>query len=286
MPKAATPVKASLSTAVSSELNVPAFLLRKKGKTVKASREADRVTDFEALMETSSVLPEKLEWRSVWFLYGPDMREKGYRDFEYFVKDPPYSGFGEVFVIRGEKRSTVFCPYSFQSWAIPNVAAELMKSADKADSFRRDFIVEHIYRKWEMYHVNSMQVDFDVAASILSKLGAKVPTVIELSPERKAELARLRPEKVKKEGPSGGKAVADKVIRQVSKTSKRGKVLEFFLVEGENKPRSIREAMSEFDTTRSNILSTLFILNKDHGLGYVLKDDAASVQLPKGKLWE
>ena len=64
----------------------------------------------------------------------------------------------------------------------------------------------------------------------------------------------------------------------MKRSSKRGKILEFFMPNA----RSIREAMAEFGHTRSNVLSHLFMLQKDHGVGYTLVGDAATVALPPG----
>ena len=40
--------------------------------------------------------------------------------------------------------------------------------------------------------------------------------------------------------------------------------------------------MAEFSITRSNVLSQLFLLTKDNGIGYELKGDTAVVIMPPG----
>jgi len=70
--------------------------------------------------------------------------------------------------------------------------------------------------------------------------------------------------------------VARTCVPKVS--SKRGKFLKWFL--DNDNSRSIREVMAEFTMTRSNALSYLYMLQKDHGIGYVLVGDIATVELP------
>ncbi len=53
-------------------------------------------------------------------------------------------------------------------------------------------------------------------------------------------------------------------------------------IEGDAGTRSVREAMAEFSMTRSNALSYLYMLQKDHGIGYDLVGDTATVKLPEG----
>ena len=76
----------------------------------------------------------------------------------------------------------------------------------------------------------------------------------------------------------GGKPVADNLLKPVKRDGKRGKVLEWFMDTGE--ARSVREAMAEFEASRSSVLSYLHNLNKDHGIGYVLVGDTALVSMP------
>jgi hypothetical protein len=52
--------------------------------------------------------------------------------------------------------------------------------------------------------------------------------------------------------------------------------------DGQAASRSVREAMAELDLTRSGVLSHLFALNRDHGIGYQLAADCATVLVPEG----
>ena len=69
-----------------------------------------------------------------------------------------------------------------------------------------------------------------------------------------------------------------KSTKPVKRSGKRGKFLQWFL-EGEGS-RSVREAMAEFGMSRSNALSYLYMLQKDHGIGYELVGDIATIKLP------
>jgi hypothetical protein len=74
--------------------------------------------------------------------------------------------------------------------------------------------------------------------------------------------------------------VENELKKPVPREGKRGKFLAWFLEKGGS--ASVREAMAEFGISRSNALSYLFLLKKDHGIGYELVGDSASIALPKG----
>jgi len=40
--------------------------------------------------------------------------------------------------------------------------------------------------------------------------------------------------------------------------------------------------MAEIEVSRKNLLSQLFLLQKDHGIGYTVTGDAVEVHLPEG----
>lgn len=263
---------------------IPKALLRKKAAVVIDEEQHKPRRIFEPTDEgdfDDSPLPEGLEYCRIWFLYGPDDRSFN-RDsdqpfYRFAIKDPPVCGYHSAFVIRKDKRSIVFDPATFQSWNVPSSCHEIMNATP--EPFRCGSVLRRMNAKWASLQSNGLQADYDMAAMILRMLEAPVPDKVEL----KEEIAARRPPK--KEGPSGGKEAADKLLKPVVKNGKRGKMLEFFLRDGPGQPRSLREAMAEFETTRSNVLSTLYNLNKDHGIGYVLQNDAATLEVPKGKLW-
>lgn len=225
--------------------------------------------------------------------------------------DPPTAGFAHLFVVPGKKQSTLFCPFSLQSANVPNRCMEIRGAKplglddpvpvgdpiweevpseyrDRAGKVkqgvtyvctkgsegsrpRRDGLVEIINRRWELACKLGIGADFDIAAVVLNRLGAPVPTYV-------------RPSAVEADGSQkerGGKPMDEARLRFVNPNSVRGRVLKFFL-EAEPPTRSIREAMAELDMGRSNVLSHLFTLNKEHGIGYTLAADCGTVLMPEG----
>lgn len=206
---------------------------------------------------------EGLEWLRIYWVRGSSPRGAVHR---YVVKDPPCSGWQHAFVIRGPKRSTIFCPYSFDAHTVPNDCGELM-GAVEPDRFDLDRIAGILRSKWAEYQGYGWQRDYDTAALVLKRLGQPVPE----------QVMRGGEEDTRKKG---GKEVSKRLEKPVKRAGKRGKFLEWFL-EGDGS-RPVREAMAEFGMTRSNALSYLYMLKKDHGIGYELVGDVATVQLPDG----
>lgn len=204
------------------------------------------------------------------------------------VKSPPNSGWSHAFLIdKGGKLVTLFCPYTLEGFQVTRNCMELgsmsmdlkYRPSDKNPmvnvedgyqewtSKRHDQLVGIILNNWAMAGRLSLpSKDFDTAAVVLQLMGAEVPL-------------RVVPEGAEPDKPRGGKeADVLGLLKPVKRESKRGLVLAFFLPQ----PRSIREAMAEFGYSRSNVLSHLFILQKDHGIGYELVGDAATIKLPAG----
>lgn len=192
---------------------------------------------------------------------------KGSR-LNYEVKDPPTSGWQNALIIRGDKRSTIFCPYTLQAWTVTNDAAELRDRKD-FDWSHAEFekTVALLQSNWDQYQKLAMQKDYDTAALIFKKLGVKAP-------EQKLKGGEVDTRK------KGGKDASQKLRKPVKLQGKRGQFLKWFLEKGGS--GSIREAMAEFGMSRSNVLSYLYMLKKDHGLGYDLVGDTANIQLPEG----
>lgn len=69
----------------------------------------------------------------------------------------------------------------------------------------------------------------------------------------------------------GGKDAAKSLLRPVSLSSKRGRVLRYFL---HSSDATVSGAMREFAMTRPAIFATWTVLNREHGIGYAF--DAAS----------
>lgn len=217
-------------------------------------------------------LLEGIEWTRIYYVKGELPRGSRQRTD---VKDPPTSGWQNAIIMRGEKRSTIFCPYSFQSWNVRNDCAEIMSARDKFGDeepdddpkYHFDWLSKFIPRKWDEYQSIGYQRDYDTAALVLRKMGLPVP-------EQKIKGGEEDTRK------KGGKPAGEKLIKIVNVKSKRGKFLKWFIDGGKSK--SVREAMAEFSMTRSNALSYLHMINKDHGIGYDLVGDTATIVLPEG----
>lgn len=206
----------------------------------------------------------------------------------YEIKDPPNTGWSRALVIWPDdeddkfqstlkrkkqtvKRVTVFCPYSLNAYQVRVTAREV--SHQKAYPLTVNLInkLETIINKnWKMYLDFGYQRAYDVAALVLTKLGRPVPAHV--PPKIKDfEYDHLNVPTRR------GKPAADCLLQPVNGSSKMGQICAFFLRDGLN---SIHEAMAKFDVTRSGILTHLYNIHKNHGIGYVLKGDTAVLLLP------
>lgn len=216
---------------------------------------------------------DRLEWKQIYWINGPDKRGRAPRGDLWFpsklrwaVNDTPTCGWGLAFIIVGEKHHTIFCPYSMTSYSVPSGCAELV-SAKEPKEFRKDFMVSLIHKNWAQSQQLGLGGDLDTAAVVLKMLGAEVPHRIMTA---LGEDTRSR----------GGKQVEEKMKKPVKRKGKRGDFLAWFMEANNSRP--VREAMAHFGMTRSNVLSYLFILQKDHGIGYSLQGDLATIELPAG----
>lgn len=230
-------------------------------------------------------LAEGLYFGSVEWLYGSSPNGTG--GFKHEVRDPPNCGWGTVLLLdretddRGKpaKMVTLFALNWFDSWQVSRHSLEYQSlrhpehycirtgTFDGAgyDEAVLSRIKGAMQRKWtEVMGYGWTQKDFDTAAVILRKLGLPVPLI---------ERAPGEPDRV-----SGGKEVSRTLTKPVKRESRKGQVLAFFWPE----TKSIRECMAEMGISRSNVLSQLYLLQKDHGIGYVLQNDAAVIQMPEG----
>ena len=210
-------------------------------------------------------IADGLEWSRIYWVRG--VMPKHASRHRNAVTDPPTSGWAMAFIIPGEKRSTIFCPYSFTAYTVPNDCLEVATATEPRDTFRASTVRSMVENKWRQFQGWGMQRDYDTCALVMRRLGWEVPAQILTGGE----------EDTRKKG---GKAVSSKLIKPVPAKGKRGKFLQWFL-EGDGS-RSVREAMAEFSMTRSNALSYLYMLKKDHGIGYELIGDVASINLPEG----
>ena len=204
------------------------------------------------------------------------------------VTAPPSAGWSHCCLIdKGGQLVTLFCPYSLESFQVSRTSYEVTsmcmdskwvpnpknpanriedgyKSWDEEDTIK---VIAIIQRNWDIFgKLNMSGKDFDTAAVVLQMLGVGAPL-------------RITSENTEPEKPRGGKeADVLGLLRPVKPESVRGRILAFFLP----RPRSIREAMAEFGYSRSNVLSHLYMLTKEHGIGYALSGDAATIILPPG----
>lgn len=204
------------------------------------------------------------------------------------VKSPPNAGWSHAILIdKGGKLVTLFCPCTLEGFQVSRNSMEIGSMGMDAryvpnpkspmnnmqDGFqpwspeRQDRLLKMVMNTWETAGRLSLPgKDFDTAAVVINMMGGDVPL-------------RVIAEGAEPDKPRGGKeADVLGLLKPVKPNSKRGLVLAFFLPQ----PRSIREAMAEFGYSRSNVLSHLFILQKDHGIGYTLSGDAATILLPEG----
>lgn len=195
------------------------------------------------------------------------------------VTDPPNAGWSHVFVYSEEgKASLLVCPYTLRAFWVSSRSAEFASLSEPTDGAgsaldltpeRRRRITGRLLEKWEEHQKHGWQSDYDEVAIVLRSLNMEVP-MIAINRDG-TEDTRSR----------GGKPAADRLLKPVKAAGKRGTFLRWFL-DGEGNRRSVREAMAEFDMTRSNVLSYLYVLNKDSGVGYDLVGDAVTVTLPEG----
>lgn len=205
-----------------------------------------------------------LEWQHIYWVLGDMPRHSRHRNA---VKNPPCSGWRHALVLRGAKRSTILCPVTLDAYTVPNDCGELTGAKEPRDPMSKARITQMLQAKWKECQSMGFSRDYDTAALVLRKLGAEVP----------AQIMRGGETDTRKKG---GKETASKLLKPVKRSSKRGKFLEWFLEAGGS--CSVREAMAEFDMSRSNALSYLYMIQKDHGIGYTLVGDIAHVTLPDG----
>lgn len=184
------------------------------------------------------------------------------------IKDPPNAGYSHCFVLaQGGRRVRLFCPYTLQGYTVTSDSMEFRSLEMPKKRMRRTWMRELLYRQWAMFDRFGFQRDYDTAARVMKEMKWEVPI-------REVPEVDLSSPEVKKRG----KEAAAALIKPVPRDGRRGEVLSWFMDSFE--PRSIREAMAEFSTTRSNILTVLYQLNKEHGIGYRLAGDAAEIELP------
>jgi len=209
-----------------------------------------------------SIITEGLEWIRVYWVKGHEKRGS----HQNAVSDPPCSGWMGAILIPGEKRSTLFCPYTFEAYTVPNHCGEITGGNTQVH-VSSVWLSNFLPKKWAELQSYGFQKDYNTAALVFKRLGLSVPEQFLKGGD---EDTRTK----------GGKDTSASLLKPVKLSSKRGKFLAWYLCNS-GASASVREAMAEFGMTRSNVLSYLYMIQKDHGIGYVLVGDTATLQLPK-----
>lgn len=186
------------------------------------------------------------------------------------VKNPPCNGWQHAFVFAGEKRATIVCPYSLRAFDVASDCDELTRAVEPKQGFREDVVVGIMQRNWAEHQARGWQSDYDQVAQVFTALGREVPEQVQKGGE--TDMKR-----------KGGKPAEPFLTKPVKTNGKRGKFLKWFA--DNDWQGSVRTAMAEFDMTRSNALSYLHILWRDHGIGYELVGDTVTVELPDLEEW-
>ena len=204
------------------------------------------------------------------------------------VEDPPTSGWSTTYVLYEPDASsvTLFNPYSFKTHVVSTRSAEYdslkptphdhvdwaAKLPDDAPMMASSVHWQRATMKanWKSHARGSEPRDFDMAAKVLKMLGG---------PDMTAKAAARRP--VGSSSPAGGKEVAASLTKKVKRKGRKGEVLAFF-VEAEGNRGNLNALTAKVGIDRKNALSQLYLLKKDHGIGYAISGDEVQVTLPEG----
>ncbi len=185
----------------------------------------------------------------------------------YAIKGPPTAGYQLALVdVIANKRALVLCPLTLESWNIPLDAGEICTA--KRHPLESTFWVDWLQRRWRKLFSQDAQRNYSMVAHFLDRLGGEAPDlrdVVKRSPKTK-----LR---------SVGKPIVEKNLRLIKPTSRRADVARYFL----NSGASVPACMAKLGLTRTSVLSYLYRINHDHGLGYeLMAGDAARLLVPDG----
>lgn len=214
------------------------------------------------------------------------------------VSDPPCSGWSSVFVIEEpDGRVRLFCPYSMQSWLVSKNSYEWMSVSGSIETFEwrmKPFFLDYFPRQWAACRRRGWNhCDYATAERVMWAMGIDPPPEDQwalLAPNSTPSAQRLAgtlegasspAPAVKAQGGKPPAPVGASPAKPVKRAGRKGEVLKHFL-DAPGHSVSVNEAMAKFGVSRSNLLSQLFLLRKDHGIGYTVKGDVAAVQLPEG----
>lgn len=178
--------------------------------------------------------------------------------YPFAIKDPPVGGTATAFILGEGKRLVLFHPFTLLAYSVPDDAMEITTAKDIAYDPKR--LAGMITTKWKDYKFLQMQRDYGTAAAVLIELGAEVPE----------DTPIMEKDDKKKPKKGGGKPFEEDRFKPLKVGGKRYTVAKFFL-----KPTSVLAAMAKLNMTRSGILSHLFCIWRDHGVGYEVHGDTA-----------
>jgi len=216
-------------------------------------------------------------WRSkIYWTYGAAPRDAP----PSCVDDPPSSGWSSVLVLEDGPNRLVLCPWSLRSYRIVPGSHEWSSMHGildpETDAEKVEWFGAHLVRKWaECARHGLANVDWDLAARVMRMLGVEPPSEAEVAAIPIAPYAKPpKPPQAKQQG--GGEAKAP--FKPVKRQGRKGEVLEAILA-GKT---SVEALTGQFGITRSNLLSQLFLLRRDHGIGYTVSGDQLALQVPEG----
>jgi hypothetical protein len=198
------------------------------------------------------------------------------------ISEPPCNGWGTAFVLDdGGPTVRIFHLWSMSSWQVRRDCGEMLsyQGAYYGGGGGMDFPLGRFREKFPQYYAEFRRrgetaCDYDTCVKLMGMLDIPVPTS-----DRYGDFPA-----VVREQPAGKSAAVPKPEKaatgfvKVKREGRKGEVLAFFLDGGS----SAAAAIARFGITRSNLLSQLFLLNKNHGIGYHVKGDLISVELPEG----
>jgi hypothetical protein len=184
------------------------------------------------------------------------------------IEEPMNGGYAIVLFLPNERGGgLIFSPFTLESWAVPAKCCELSSAEWLDDDFDPDKIAGAIKRAWDRYASYTAAKAYDLAASILRKLGHEAPA--------ETPIAQAVESGDRAKGGKAPEATGD--TKPIRPGTKRAEIAAFFI-----STASIHEAMSQFTVTRSGVLSHLHCIHKYHGIGYEVVGDAARLLVPEG----
>jgi hypothetical protein len=208
-----------------------------------------------------------LFWADIYWMEGSNSKVGAGQSSE-INSGVPHLGWGRCFVVDKDPKAkmvTLFCPYTFEGFQVTRNSFEYNSIKRPRFDFDWDWHARNFDYKWAQAVRLSWRRDFDNAVGIMRMMDLPIPT-------------NTLPEGMEAKKSGGKEADVLGLLKPVKRKSRKGQILAFFWPH----TRSIREAMAEFGITRSNILSQLYLLTKDHGIGYELKGDQAIITMPSG----